>query len=88
MESTPQLLIQMRVSRLLGVGFACTMVSPGGINCIIALVIGLKARGIIKNSDYDIHGLKMAWWCIVVGMIGMMTMLPYTALLILKALKL
>ena len=71
----PRLALQVRVGRLLGCGFALSMVAAGGVGSLIALVIGLRARGIIKRSGGELTGIWMAWWCIVVGGLGA-AMLP------------
>jgi hypothetical protein len=65
----------MRVSRMLGCGFAFSLVVAGGVGSLVALVIGLRARGLIKKSDAELSGMRMAWWCIVVGGLGA-AMLP------------
>ena len=71
----PKLALQVRVSRLLGCGFAFSLVVAGGFGSLVALVIGLRARGIIKRSGGELSGMWMAWWCIVVGGLGAV-MLP------------
>lgn len=38
---------------------------------MIALISGLHARHLIKQSGGTVGGMKMAWWCILVGFIGM-----------------
>ncbi len=71
----PKLALQVRVSKLLGCGFAFSLVVAGGVGSLIALVIGLRARGIIKRSGGELSGALLAWWCIVVGGLGAV-MLP------------
>jgi hypothetical protein len=72
----PTLFQQMRVGRMLGYGFAFSLVTAGGVGSLVALVIGLRARSIIKQSGGELTGMRMAWWCIVVGALGAV-MLPF-----------
>ena len=66
----PKLALQVRVSKMLGCGFAFSLVASGGFGSLAALVIGLRARSIIKKSGGELSGMRMAWWCIVVGGLG------------------
>jgi apolipoprotein N-acyltransferase len=65
---------QVRVSKMLGVGFACSLLGVGGVSSVVALIIGLKARRLIKDSKGELVGIAMAWWCIVVGALGLLTL--------------
>jgi hypothetical protein len=87
MQITPQMALQLRVSKMLGYGFAFSIVWAGGVGALIALIIGLRARKLIKQSDSEISGIRMAWWCIVVGTLGLVTLLPYVLWLLLTAKK-
>jgi hypothetical protein len=61
---------QVRVSKLLGLGFILTIVPMVGLGSLAALLIGLKAKKIIQQSGSEIAGLRMAWWCIIAGAVG------------------
>jgi hypothetical protein len=63
---------QVRVSKMLGVGFACSLLGVGGITSLVAVIIGLKARRIIKASRGELDGIVMAWWCILIGALGLL----------------
>jgi hypothetical protein len=63
---------QVRVSKMLGVGFACSLLGVGGITSVVAVIIGLKARRIIKASHGELDGIVMAWWCILIGALGLL----------------
>ena len=65
-----QLARQVRVSKMLGLGFILTIVPMVGIGSLAALLIGLKAKSIIQQSNSEIGGIKMAWWCIIAGAVG------------------
>jgi len=49
------------------------------------LIIGLRARKLIKQSNAEISGMKMAWWCIAVGTLGTLIILPAVMWLTIKA---
>jgi hypothetical protein len=84
MREDPKLALQVRVSKMLGVGFDLSIVGTGGVSSLIALLIGLRARKIIKGSGGEISGMRMAWWCIIVGAVGTLV-LPYLTWLFIKA---
>ena len=83
----PTLALQMRVSRMLGVGFALSLVWAGGVGSLAALAAGLRARKIIRESGGAAAGMGLAWWCIVAGAVGTAALLPYTVWLVIKALR-
>jgi len=62
--------LQIKISKLLSIGFVFSIVWLGGIGSLIAFVYGLRARKLIKDSDHNPHGIGMAWWCIIVGALG------------------
>jgi hypothetical protein len=73
-EPPPDLELQIKVSKILSRGFVFSIVWLGGIGSVIALVSGLQARKIINNSNGEIAGIKMAWWCILVGLIELVVL--------------
>ena len=72
-EPPPNLELQIKVSKILSRGFVFSIVWLGGIGSLIAFASGLQARKIIKKANGEIVGIKMAWWCIIVGALGMIT---------------
>lgn len=70
----PNLELQVKVSKLLSRGFVFSIVWLGGIGSLLAFISGLRARKIINESNGEIGGLKMAWWCIIVGAFGIITL--------------
>ena len=72
---------------MLGYGFAFSVVWAGGVGSLLALIIGLRARRLIKQSGGEVTGVRMAWWCIVVGALGLATVTPYLLWLLLTAKK-
>jgi hypothetical protein len=61
---------QVRLSRLLAMGFALSLVVAGGLGSLAALVIGLKALTVINRSPVELVGKGMAWWRIIIGVTG------------------
>ena len=86
MPEDPKLALQVRVGKMLGLGFALSILGVGGLGSLAALAIGLFVRKTIKQSGGEISGMRMAWWCIVVGAAGTL-MLPYVTWLVVKALS-
>ena len=84
---SPTLFLQMRVSRMLGLGFALSLAWTGGISSLIAFFIGLRARRLIGESGGDISGMRMAWWCIVAGAAGTLAAPPMWVWLFMQAAK-
>ena len=68
---SPELLAQIKLSVLLGYGFAFSLLGIGGLAPLIAFIIGWQARRRIKESHGKLSGAKLAWWCSVVGGWGM-----------------
>jgi len=69
-EIPPNLELQIKVSKILSRGFIFSIVWLAGIGSLIAFISGLQARKIINQSNGEIDGIKMAWWCIIVGAFG------------------
>jgi hypothetical protein len=69
-EDASKLNQQVKVSRMLADGFAFSVVWIGGIGSLIALIIGLRALIIIRQSQGKLTGVVMAWWCIIMGALG------------------
>lgn len=66
----PPLVAQVKLSLLLGCGFAFSLLGVGGLGSLIAFAIGLHARERIKRSHAPLAGLMLAWWCILFGGLG------------------
>jgi hypothetical protein len=79
--------LQVKVSRMLGLAFALSITGIGGIGSFVALVLGWKALRNIKAASGMISGRWMAWWCILAGALGTLTITPITVALILRSLK-
>jgi hypothetical protein len=75
---------QVRLSKMLAMGFALSLVGTGGLGSLAALLIGLKALTVINRSPVELVGKWMAWWCIIIGALGAISILPYTLSLFLS----
>ncbi len=73
-KTSPELELQIKVSRILSLGFVFSIVWLAGVGSLVAFVSGLRVRKIINQSGGPIVGTKMAWWCIVVGALGMLVL--------------
>jgi hypothetical protein len=83
----PTLFLQMRVSRMLGFGFALSLAWMGGVASLIAFVIGLRARRLIREAGGRVVGMRMAWWCIIAGAVGVLVGLPAWVWMFMQAAK-
>jgi hypothetical protein len=61
---------QVRLSKMLAMGFALSLVGAAGLGSLAALLIGLKALTVINRSPVELVGKWMAWWCIIIGALG------------------
>lgn len=64
--------LQRRVLRLTKIGIVFSIIWLAGVGSLIAFILGLKARRIIKESGNQLSGSGGAWWCIIVGSAGML----------------
>ena len=77
-ETQQTLELQIKVSKMLSNGFIFSIVGLVGIGSLISLILGLRAMKIIRQSEGKIVGAKLAWWCIIIGGLGMIS-LPFFA---------
>jgi hypothetical protein len=76
-DSLSDLERQVRLSKMLAMGFALSLVGVGGLGSLAALLIGLKALTVINRSPVELVGKWIAWWCIIIGALGAIGMLLY-----------
>jgi hypothetical protein len=74
---TPYLNRQIKLSKMLSYGFVFTLLPALGILSLISVIIGVKARRMIKQSEARLSGIVLAWWCIVVGAIRIVAFVVY-----------
>jgi len=78
---------QVRVSKMLGLGFVLSITAIFGLGSLIALILGWRALLIIRRAHGRISGRLMAWWCILAGALGTLILPPLTVLTIVKQLR-
>jgi hypothetical protein len=62
-----QLERQVKVSRMLAMGFVFSIAPLAVVGSLMALILGWKALRIIQASEERISGRVIAWWCILIG---------------------
>jgi hypothetical protein len=68
---------QVRLSKMLAMGFALSLIGVGGLGSFAAVLIGLKALTVINRSPVEFVGKWMSWWRIIIGALGAIGMLLY-----------
>jgi hypothetical protein len=71
-EMEARLARQVRVSKMLGLGFVFSLTPLAGVGSLVAFILGLKALRVIQRSEGEIVGMSMAVWCIATGATGML----------------
>lgn len=66
---------------MLAMGFVLTLQPMAGLGSLAAVILGLKALLIINRSTIKLVGVWMAWWCLVVGSLQTILLLPQMILL-------
>ena len=61
---------QVKVSRMLAMGFVFSIAPLPIVGSMMALILGWKGRRIIQASEGRIGGRIIAWWCILNGALG------------------
>jgi hypothetical protein len=77
MTPPPQLERQIRLSRMLSLGFVFTIWPAAGMASRVSVFIGVRAMIVITESTQPIAGRVIAWWCIIVGGLQNLTGLFY-----------
>ncbi len=67
--------VQRKVKSLLRIGIFFSIFWLAGIGSIISIVLGLKAKNIIKRANMDINGMGGVYWCLIVGGLGLIILL-------------
>lgn len=76
--------LQVRLCKTLG--FAMSLAPLAGSGSLISLIVGLRGRRIIKQSEGRLGGIGLAWLCIVNGLFGTLSG-PPMLLLVWRSLK-
>jgi hypothetical protein len=67
--------VQRKVRSLLRIGIFFSIFWIAAIGSIISIVLGLKARNIIKRANMNISGMSGVYWCLIVGWLGLIMVL-------------
>jgi len=78
---------QFEVDRLLRRGIFFSILWLMGVGSIIAVISGLKAQRLIRQSSGSLKGRGRVWWCLVVGGLGLAFWLPIFVIGILNHLR-
>jgi hypothetical protein len=84
MTPPPQLERQIRLSRMLSLGFVFTIWPASLATSCVSVFIGVRAMIVINESTEPMAGRVMAWWCIIVGGLQNLAGLSYLLLHYLK----
>jgi hypothetical protein len=84
MTTPPQLERQIRLSRMLSLGFVFTIWPAAWMTSCVSVFIGVRAMIVINESTEPMAGRVIAWWCIIVGSLQNLAMLLYLFLHFLK----
>ena len=68
--------LQVRVDSLLRWGIVFSLVWLAGLGSLIAFVLGMRARTLIRRWGGGLIGSRRAWWCLIVGAVGMLIWFP------------
>ena len=67
MRAPSQLERQIRLSRMLSLGFVFTIWPAAAVTSCVSVLIGVRAMIVINESTEPMAGRVIAWWCIIVG---------------------
>jgi hypothetical protein len=67
MTPPTQLERQIRLSRMLSLGFVFTIWPAAWMTSCVSVFIGVRAMIVISESTEPMAGRVIAWWCIIVG---------------------
>ena len=67
---------QESLDGLLARGILFSILWLMGFGSLYAFISGLRARRIIRSSGGALVGIRKAWWCLIVGGIGVAVWFP------------
>ena len=63
---------QNQVDRKTHYGIIFSLIWFAGIGSTYAFVCGVQSLRVIRNSQHRLRGKFRAWWCVIVGGLGML----------------
>jgi hypothetical protein len=79
---TPELELQIKICKLLGVGFVLSIFPIAGVGSLAALLLGLQVRRLMKSAKGPVGGAVLMWWCIFAGAAGSLFLIQTISLLL------
>jgi hypothetical protein len=70
---------QEQLDRILARGIVFSIVWVAGFGSLYAFLCGVRARRMIQASGGSLLGRRRAWWCLIVGALGMLVWFPIFA---------
>jgi hypothetical protein len=67
--------VQKKVSSLIRIGIFFSIFWIAGIGSTISILLGVKARHIIKRANVNITSMGGVYWCLIVGWLGLVVSL-------------
>lgn len=67
---------QDQIDRILKWGIVFSILWLAGIGSLFSIIVGLKTRKVINESNGALVGTGRAWWCLVAGGLGLAFWLP------------
>lgn len=75
--------VQKKVNSLITIGVMFSIIWMAGIGSIVSIVMGLKAKRIIKRASGNITGIGGVYWCLIVGWFGfIISLLTFLAIIL------
>lgn len=67
---------QRELDRQLKWGVILSLLWLAGVGSLISFVLGIRAIRAIRSSGATLVGAGRAWWCMIVGGIGLLIWMP------------
>jgi hypothetical protein len=64
--------LQGEVNSILRRGIFYSIFWLMGVGSVIAIIQGVKAQKIIRQSSGEVKGIGKVWWCFIIGGIGIL----------------
>ena len=75
---------QDQLDGILSRGVVFSIVWIMGFGSLYAFICGLRARRMIRGSGGTLKGKGRMWWCLIVGLAGMLVWFPLFAIAVIN----
>ena len=79
--------MQVKISKLLGLAFAFSVVRLAGVGSMIAFVLAIQAWRLSRNGEQSVEAKMLLWLALVLGFLGSVILLPQTLIMIIRQLR-